>query len=158
MALCFRLRDPELLSPCRIDAQNKLLYNEGHKMKKMHLLILLILVVALVGGLVYWIQIKNRLPELLSNLPTQTDQINGAFNQRITTRFPVGSMATDLTNELQKEGFMVNVSDDGSHSALYTRYGNFPLDPFRRNVKVTWKTDPHGIITEINGTYFVASP
>jgi hypothetical protein len=127
-------------------------------MKKMHVFIIIISILVIIGGGLYWFLNKNPLPQILTSLPTQIDQQSAAFNQRIVTRFPAGSSETNLTNELQKEGFAVKTPNGDSHSATYTHYGNLFLDPFRRDASVTWKTDSHGIITTISGTYFVTGP
>jgi hypothetical protein len=127
-------------------------------MKKMYTLTIVIIVLVVAGGGLFWFLNQDQLPELLTNMPIETDQLSSAFNQRIVTRFPVGSPETNLVKELQKDGFAIKTFDGDSHIATYTHYGNFFVDPFRRDASVTWKTDSHGSINAISGTYFVTGP
>ena len=79
----------------------------------------------------------------------------GEFERRLNKRFPVGSAATVLLQELSKEGFKFSTSPDAAiRTATYQRMGRIS-DLARRDASVSWAVNKEGRLTSVTGHYFV---
>ena len=72
----------------------------------------------------------ERLPPLARGLPE--GQEYGAFNQRLSTRFPIGSPSQDLVEELNREHFIIRthqgeLQDEANH--IFDMKGHLIGDP-----------------------------
>ena len=93
--------------------------------------------------------------DLTSGLPNDTFKDEPAFDQRIQTRFPLGSSARAMVEELQKQGFKLDsptTSPDGDYLSRRTEQRSWPC---RFDFTVHWRSDVQNRLTSVGGGVFI---
>lgn len=83
-------------------------------------------------------------PQIVADLP-KGETISTAFEQRVRERFPLGSQASRLVEELQGEGFALSNGRDGELYLRFDRRAGFPVTQF---FIVVAKMDTGGVLTD----------
>lgn len=93
---------------------------------------------------------------LTAGLDGSWDTMNSEFDNRVQTRFPMGSSEDEMARELQREGF---IRDDwsyfiapGAEAKAMRREDRIIC---RQAAYVYWRADPYGRLMSIRGAYRV---
>ena len=86
-----------------------------------------------------WIKV----PEIGRNLPANFSAAKIIFQKRVESLFPIGSREKDIIEELEKQGFKVNLQ---TKSALYKK----PCLVCEKIWKIYWETDRNKNILSIS--------
>ena len=90
------------------------------------------------------------LPEIAATLPGDEAQFSREFDERIRDRFPVGSSEDALVDYLASEHFAPEWRRrDGANAAVFVWSGLLCA----KTVRVLWRADATGRLTEVNGAY-----
>lgn len=95
----------------------------------------------------------SRIPELGRHLPSNYDQGEKLFDERVKAHFPIGMSEPDLIETLQKQGFRIN-----SYDSIECKSATFEKGVVLRTVwSVRWR-EREGRISEIWGVYGGIAP
>ena len=90
------------------------------------------------------------LPEIVATLPGDESEFSREFDGRIRERFVIGSSEDKLIDFLVNEGFF----PIGGVATTRTRASSFRADSYAQKiVRVLWRADAAGILTEVRGSY-----
>jgi hypothetical protein len=90
------------------------------------------------------------LPPIAATLPGDEADFSRELNDRIRERFPVGSGDKALIAELADEQFLPEWRrGDDANASTFVWAGLL----CKKTVRVTWRADTSGILTEVNGSY-----
>ena len=90
------------------------------------------------------------LPAIVATLPGDEAQFSRAFDERMRDRFPVGSSEDALVDYLAGERFAPEWRRrDGANAAAFVWSGLLCA----KIVRVSWRADATGRLTEVNGAY-----
>ena len=110
-------------------------------------------VVSVVGTLAWqWVGRLDARSPLAAGLRGKWADMSSEFNQRIQTRFPLGSSAVEMARELVSQGFQQQdwVAAEGSGHVATRREDGLVC---RKAAYVFWQTSLEGLLTEIRGQY-----
>jgi hypothetical protein len=90
------------------------------------------------------------LPAIVATLPGDEAQFSRAFDERMRDRFPVGSSEDALVDYLAGERFAPEWRRrDGANAAAFVWSGLLCA----KIVRVSWRADAAGRLTEVSGAY-----
>ena len=90
------------------------------------------------------------LPTIAATLEGDEAEFSAGIDQRIRALFPIGSDEDKLVDYLASEGFAPEWQRRGqSKSARFVRDGLL----CEKIVRITWRSDPMGALTDIGGSY-----
>jgi hypothetical protein len=92
----------------------------------------------------------HSLPAIAATLPGDEAQFSREFDERIRDRFPVGTSEDALVDYLASEHFAPEWRRrDGANAAAFVWSGLLCA----KVVRVLWRADATGRLTEVNGAY-----
>ena len=99
----------------------------------------------------------SRLPKIVAELPSNVEEANARFDERVTVRFPLGTPEAELISEIVGQGFkLLDPFEDElggiNHAVLYRR--RFPIV---RKWLLCWRSS-EGRITQISGVFGIQAP
>ncbi|QKS01562.1 hypothetical protein F9288_19515 [Sphingomonas sp. CL5.1] len=106
------------------------------------------IVVGLAAAL-YWTTAQPPSP-LTKNLPSGWNDASSQFDARIRRRFPIGTSAQKLIDELAAEGFKPTWFEAAGEYGAKREEGSFVCNIAAR---VFWRLDQNGAVLAIRGTY-----
>ena len=90
------------------------------------------------------------LPEIVATLPGDESEFSREFDGRVRERFPIGSSEDKLLAFLANENFFPDWRRrDNSNSSFFVQSGLI----CRKIVRVFWRADAAGVLTDVRGTY-----
>ena len=90
------------------------------------------------------------LPAIVATLPGDEARFSAEFDARIRDRFPVGTSEDALVDYLASEHFAPEWRRrDGANAAAFVWSGLLCA----KTVRVSWRADATGGLTEVNGAY-----
>ena len=90
------------------------------------------------------------LPAMAATLPGAAQDFSREFEERLRQRFPVGTNEGALIGHLDGEGFAPDwPRRNEPYAAIFVRKGLFCTDTLR----VVWRTETTGNLTQIGGAY-----
>lgn len=93
---------------------------------------------------------SHGLPAIVATLPGEEAQFSQEFDQRIRDRFPLGSSEGVLIDFVAGEHFAPEWRRrDGANAAAFVWSGLLCT----KTVRVNWRADATGVLTEVNGAY-----
>ncbi|WP_308813960.1 hypothetical protein [Sphingomonas sp. GV3] len=87
---------------------------------------------------------------LTTDLPSAWSDASSQFDKRVKTRFPIGSSARNLTDELGAEGFKPTWFEAGGEDGAKRDEGSFVCNIAAR---VFWRVGQNGAVSAIHGTF-----
>ena len=120
--------------------------------------ILLVVVGCGVGAQLYFLY-AHPLPAIAAGLPRFVHDAEKEFDRRIKERFPIGSSEKDLVIELNRQGFPAPIQcysvarKPGDENCRYTTFSRASAIFIEEAVRVVWRTDGEGKLSEIVGAY-----
>jgi hypothetical protein len=99
----------------------------------------------------------ERAPPLGRGLSGNIMAASAAFDQRVKTRFPVGSQESALTAELAREGFVMKSDPDPSQRYWQGAVREIHRFPCLESWSVNWNADG-GKITDVRGGFGTVCP
>jgi hypothetical protein len=94
-------------------------------------------------------------PPLVGDLPSNIQTASAEFNRRVQQRFPDGSDAKGIVEELRRQGFRPRYGDGPSLRVYDFTKSNLPCE---LDWIVTWTPGADGRITGAGGTYDAICP
>jgi hypothetical protein len=94
-------------------------------------------------------------PPIASDLPFSEARAS-IFNQRLLERFPLGTPAAAMINDLQREGFFLSL--DVPETQIYLRFDRAKSFLIQEHFIVTAQTDANGLLTELRGINALTGP
>jgi hypothetical protein len=92
----------------------------------------------------------HKLPTIAATLPGDERNFSEELNAKIRETFPVGSNEDGLIRYLKAEGFKPDWRERNEPNvSSVTHEGLF----CKKVVRVFWRADSEGLLTEINGSY-----
>lgn len=92
----------------------------------------------------------RQLPEIAATLPGDESEYNHELDARVRERFPLGSSDAKLIAELARQGFTPEWRERGdANVAVFVWRGLL----CSKVVRVTWRADDNGALTQTNGAY-----
>ncbi len=92
----------------------------------------------------------HSLPEIVATLPGIESDFSQEFDARIRERFPIGSSEENLIGYLTAEGFVPEWRQRNEANASVLVHAGLLCE---KSVRVFWRTDEAGMLTEIAGAY-----
>jgi|GEM_PF-2727661 len=92
----------------------------------------------------------HALPEIVATLPGIESDFSQEFDARIRERFPIGSPEEHLVSYLAAEGFAPEWRQRNEANASILVHAGLICE---KSVRVFWRSDPAGLLTEVNGSY-----
>ena len=90
------------------------------------------------------------LPEIVATLPGDESEFSREFDARIRERFLIGSSEDNLVAFLTNEGFFPDWRRrDNPNASFFAQSGLICT----KIVRVLWRADPTGILTQVGGSY-----
>lgn len=90
------------------------------------------------------------LPEIVATLPGDESEFSREFDSRIRERFPIGSSEDKLAAFLANEGFFPDWRRrDAPNASFFVQNGLI----CRKIIRVFWRADASGVLTEVRGSY-----
>jgi glycerol uptake facilitator-like aquaporin len=90
------------------------------------------------------------LPEIVATLPGDESEFSREFDDRVRERFPIGSSEDKLLAFLTNENFFPDWRRrDNSNSSFFIQSGLV----CQKIVRVFWRADAAGVLTDVRGTY-----
>lgn len=90
------------------------------------------------------------LPEIVATLPGDESEFSREFDGRIRERFPIGSSEDKLAAFLANEGFFPDWRRrDAANASFFVQTGLI----CRKIVRVFWRADAAGVLTDVRGSY-----
>ena len=90
------------------------------------------------------------LPEIVATLPGDEFEFSREFDGRIRERFPIGSSEDKLVDFLVNESFFPDWRRrDNPNTSFFVQSGLICT----KIVRVQWRADPAGILTQAGGSY-----
>jgi hypothetical protein len=90
------------------------------------------------------------LPEIVATLPGDESEFSREFDDRVRERFPIGSSEDKLLAFLTNENFFPDWRRrDNSNSCFFVQSGLI----CQKIVRVFWRADAAGVLTDVRGTY-----
>ena len=90
------------------------------------------------------------LPEIVATLPGDESNFSREFDGRIRERFPIGSNEDKLLVFLANENFFPDWRRrDSPNSSFFVQSGLI----CQKIVRVFWRADPGGVLTDVRGSY-----
>jgi hypothetical protein len=93
-----------------------------------------------------WIALSALVLSGCSLPPIAKGADDAEFRARVMALYPVGSQASRMRSDLEKQGFKIERYPGEDYSAIYQGYGNLFCDSL---VRVNWREDAEGKITQI---------
>ena len=92
----------------------------------------------------------HSLPAIAATLPGDETEFSRELDERIRERFPIGTNEEKLIDYLANEKFAPEWRRrDGPNASIFIRNGLFCTDI----VRVSWRADAYGLLTEVNGAF-----
>ena len=90
------------------------------------------------------------LPEIVATLPGDESEFSREFDDRVRERFPIGSSEDKLLAFLTNENFFPDWRRrDNSNSSFFVQSELI----CQKIVRVFWRADAAGVLTDVRGTY-----
>jgi len=90
------------------------------------------------------------LPEIVATLPGDESEFSREFDGRLRERFPIGSSEDKLAAFLANEGFFPDWRRrDAPNASFFVQSGLI----CQKIVRVLWRADAAGVLTDVRGTY-----
>ncbi len=90
------------------------------------------------------------LPDIAATLPGDESQFSRELESRFRDRFAVGTSEDKLVDYLAREGFVPEWRRrDAANAASFVRSGL----TCTKTVRVTWRADAAGVLTQMGGAY-----
>jgi hypothetical protein len=90
------------------------------------------------------------LPEIVATLPGDESEFSREFDGRLRERFPIGSSEDKLAAFLANEGFFPDWRRrDAPNASFFVQSGLI----CRKIVRVFWRADAAGVLTDVRGSY-----
>jgi hypothetical protein len=104
---------------------------------------------ALIGDCVFWRR-QRPFPEIVATLPGDESEFSREFDGRIRERFPIGSSEDKLLAFLANENFFPDWRRrDNPNSSFFVQSGLI----CQKIVRVFWRADAAGVLTDVRGSY-----
>jgi hypothetical protein len=115
---------------------------------------LYVTVAIILAFLAYQAWRRSSVPPIARDLPSNIAAAEVEFKERLKSRYLVGTTESDLVRGLQAQGFRPPVSYRDSKYATFSTTSI----PCELTWSVSWRADPEGKITDIDGSYSAACP
>jgi hypothetical protein len=92
----------------------------------------------------------NSLPEIVATLPGDESDFSHELNARIREQFPLGTKEEAFVAFLKLEGFVPEWRQRNElNASVFVRNGLI----CKKIIRVFWRADASGVLTEVNGSY-----
>lgn len=90
---------------------------------------------------------------LTSGLPWETVKLGAAFDMKVKARFPIGTLVSEMGEELRKEKFVREDWSDLPGSEHFAERYDGGAPGCNLSARVIWKSDANARLSAIRGEY-----